>query len=82
MRLTDAPDRLTPASLDDIANAPAFALRFDGRKRKHDAGEFKAAIVAKRLVAHLEQAGFVVMKKPPSDGDASALGRGSPKRDG
>jgi hypothetical protein len=65
-----------------IPNAPAFALRFDGRKRKHDAGEFKAAIVAKRLVAHLEQAGFVVMKKPPSDGDASALGRGSPKRDG
>jgi hypothetical protein len=34
-----------------------------------------AAIVAKRLVAHLEEAGFVVMKRPPSVG-AAALGRG------
>jgi hypothetical protein len=25
---------------DDLADALAFALRFDGRKRKHDAGEF------------------------------------------
>jgi hypothetical protein len=40
-----------------------------------------AAIVAKRLIAHLEQAGFVVMKRPPAIG-AAALGRGSPKRDG
>jgi hypothetical protein len=31
--------------------------------------------MAERLVEHLEQSGFVVMKKPPVVG-ASALGRG------
>jgi hypothetical protein len=44
-------------------------------KRKHDAAEMMAWIVAERLVGHLEQAGFVVMKRPPIGG-ASALGRG------
>jgi hypothetical protein len=34
-----------------------------------------AEIVAKRLVEHLERAGFVVMKRPPPIGGA-ALGRG------
>jgi hypothetical protein len=33
------------------------------------------AIVAKRLVEHLERSGFVVMKKPPIGGGA-AIGRG------
>jgi hypothetical protein len=73
--MTDAPDRLTPATSDDLVDALAFALRFDDRKRKHDAGEFMARIVAKRLVDHLEQSGFVVMKRPPTVG-AAALGRG------
>jgi hypothetical protein len=34
-----------------------------------------SAIVAQRLVVHLERSGFVVMKKPPIGG-AAALGRG------
>jgi len=38
-----------------------------------------AAIVAKRLVEHLEQSGFVIMRKPPSLG-AAALGRGAEGR--
>ncbi len=76
LRMTDAPDRLRPATPEDLADALAFALRFDGRKRKHDAAEMMAAIVAKRLVEHLERSGFVVMKRPPIGG-ASALGRGS-----
>jgi len=70
---------LPPASPDDLADTLAFALRFDGRKRKHDAGEFMARIVARRLVEHLDRAGFVVMKKPPAVG-AAALGRGFEKR--
>jgi hypothetical protein len=74
--MTDAPDRLTPATPDELADSLAFALLFDGRKRKHDADEFMARMVAKRLVKYLEGAGFVVMKRPPSVGDASALGRG------
>jgi hypothetical protein len=38
--------------------------RFNGRKRIHDADEILAKIVAKRLVEHLEQSGFVVLKRP------------------
>ena len=55
--------------------ARAFALRYRGCKRTHDAGEMMAAIVAKRLVEHIERSGFVVMKKPPIGGGA-AIGRG------
>jgi hypothetical protein len=69
-------DTLTPASPDDLASALAFALRFHGRKRTHNADEIMAEIVAKRLVEHLERAGFVVMKRPPTAGGA-ALGRGA-----
>jgi hypothetical protein len=56
-----------------------FALRFEGRKRKHDAAEYMATIAAERVVRHLERAGFVVMKKPPLGGH-SALGRGFESR--
>jgi hypothetical protein len=48
---------------------------FSGRKRVHNGDEIVAQIVARRLVDHLERAGFVVMKRPPS-ADAAALGRG------
>jgi hypothetical protein len=68
-------DKLTPADPSDLAQALAFALRFQGRKRIHNADEMMAEIVAKRLVEHLEGAGFVVMKRPPEIG-AAALGRG------
>jgi hypothetical protein len=73
--MTDDPERLAPATPEDLADALAFALRFDGRKRKNDAGEFMAAIVAKRLVEHLERTGFVIMKRPPIAG-AAPNGRG------
>jgi hypothetical protein len=73
--MPDAPERLTPATAEDVADALAFALRFQGRKRVHSADELMSAIVAKRLVEHLERSGFVVMKKPPIGGGA-ALGRG------
>ena len=70
-------DRLTPASSEDLADALAFALRYSGRKRVNDASEMMAAIVAKRLVEHLERSGFVVnaLKKPPTGG-GFAIGRG------
>jgi hypothetical protein len=69
------PDDLRPATPDELADSLAFALSFAGRKRTHDADEIMAAIVARRLVEHLERSGFVVMKKPPAVG-ASMLGRG------
>jgi hypothetical protein len=77
--MTDAVDRLTPATPEDLADALAFALRYNGRKRVHDAAEMAANIVAKRLAEHLERSGFVVMKKPPGFG-AAALGRGFEER--
>jgi hypothetical protein len=73
--MADPDEKLTLADSKDVTDALAFALRFDGRRRKSDAAEFMADIVAKRLVRHLERAGFVVMKKPPIGGGA-ALGRG------
>ena len=70
--MTEPTERLTPASRDDLANALAFALLFEGRRRKNDADEMLAK---KRLVDHLERAGFVVMKRPPIIG-AAAIARG------
>jgi len=69
------PNKLTPAEPRDLADAVAFALRFEGRRRVHSADEYMAAIAAERVVRHLERADFVVMKKPPEIGGA-ALGRG------
>ena len=64
----DSADKLTVADPSDLAAALAFALRYQGRKRIHSADEIMAEIVAKRLVEHLERAGFVVMKRPPIGG--------------
>ncbi len=62
--------KLTPADHSDIADAVAFALRFSGRKRVHDADVFMAKIAADRIVRHLDLAGYVIMKKPPIGGSA------------
>ena len=63
--MTDA-HKLTPANADEVEQALAFALRYDGRKRSHKGDELMARIVAEHLVQHLELSGFVIMKKPPS----------------
>jgi len=54
---------LRPAEAADIAEALTHALRFDGRRRVHDADELMAGLVATRLVAHLARCGFVLMKR-------------------
>jgi hypothetical protein len=68
-------EKLTPADPSDIADSIAFALLFSGRKRVHDSDKYMAAIVADRIVRHLERAGFVVMKKPPAPGGGDNPGR-------
>jgi hypothetical protein len=73
--MPDPANKLTPADPSDLASVLAFALRYHGRKRVHNADELMAEIAAKRLVEHLEQSGFVIMKRPPEIG-AAALGRG------
>lgn len=62
--MTDDPEKLTPATPEDLAESLAFALRFNGRKRVHDADQFMADIVARRLVEHLRLSGYVIMKRP------------------
>jgi hypothetical protein len=69
--MPDVSDKLTPADPKDLADALAFTLRFQGRKRVHDADVFMSGIVAERLVRHLEQSGLVVMKRPPIAGTTS-----------
>ena len=73
--MTHPTEKLTPADPSDLAAALAFALRFQGRKRVHNADELLAKIVAKRLVEHLERAGFVVMKRLPAGGGAAIARR-------
>jgi hypothetical protein len=69
--MSDDLSPLSTATPEDVADALAFALRFQGRKRVHNADELMSAIVAKRLVEHLERSGFVVMKRPPIGGGAA-----------
>jgi hypothetical protein len=57
---------LRPASRDELAQAPSFALRFNGRKRVRDADESMAQITAERFVEHLDRSGYVVMHEAPS----------------
>jgi hypothetical protein len=58
------PAKLTPATQDDVRDALAFALMFNGKKRYHQADSHMAGIVAKHLIEHLERCGFVIMKSP------------------
>ncbi len=60
-----SPDRLQPATPNEIAGTLAFSLRYDGRRRVHHADDAMARITAEWLAAHLERSCFVVMKKPP-----------------
>jgi hypothetical protein len=50
-----------PVTRDELTRSLSFALRFNGRKRLHDADEIMARITAERLVEHLERSGYVVM---------------------
>ena len=61
---TDSP--LRPADPADVADALAYALRYDGRRRVHHADDAMARITAERLIRHLERAGFVLMRSEPS----------------
>ena len=63
---------LRPATADEIAETISFGLRYQGTKRVRDADEAMARITADRLVRHLEQSGFVLMRRPP--GAAPAVG--------
>ncbi len=78
-RMSDAP-HLRPATLDEVADALSFALRYQGRKRVFHADEMMARITAERLVQHLTASGFVLMKAGPATAPSTS-GMPSAKRD-
>ena len=58
-------DTMTPASRDDLVQALAYGLCFDERGKSHrKAAELAARLAAETLARYLDQAGFVVMKRP------------------
>jgi hypothetical protein len=73
--MTDDPARLTPANPDDLCQALAFALTFDGRRRFQPSSEMMAKITAEHLAQHLERCGFVVMRQPPRQGHSTSGGK-------
>jgi hypothetical protein len=77
------PERLRPATDDELAFALGFALQFDGRKRVHHADSLNAKIAAERLVRHLHKSRFVVMVKPPESAHGMEMARTkTPEDDG
>ena len=70
--MPDVPN-LRPALPNEIADALSFALRYEGRKRVHQADDAMARITADRLVRHLERCGFVLMKRPPASAPTTAI---------
>jgi hypothetical protein len=57
---------LRPADPAEVADALAYALRYDGNRRVFHADDFLARITAEHLVRHLAQAGFVLMRAEPT----------------
>lgn len=79
--MTDDDKRtLHPATTAELEESLAFALRYAGKKRIHTADEFMARMTAERLVQHLEQSGFVVLKRPPARA-SSTSNHGHPNSD-
>jgi hypothetical protein len=73
-------EQLRPATREDVEWALSYALRYNGRKRTHDADEMMARIAAKRLADHLEACGLVVMQKPPKGNGPSPAHDMRPER--
>ena len=69
------PEKLRPATDEELAFALGFALQFEGRKRVHQADGMVARIAAARLVKHLRRSRFVVMVKPPLAGHGMEMAR-------
>jgi hypothetical protein len=71
---------LRPADPDDLCQALAFALTYDGRRQFRTSHESMARITAEHLARYLEMSGFVVMRRP-GRGDFAGIAQG-PKKDG
>ena len=66
---------LHPATIGELEDSLSFALRYEGRKRVHTADGVMARVTAERLVRHLQQSGYVLMRCK------SAVGFGADQHD-
>jgi hypothetical protein len=74
--MNDDPAKLRPADPDDLRQALAYALRFNGRRaRFRQADGLMAEITADHLAKHLERCGYVIMRKP-AIGDFAGIAKG------
>lgn len=62
--------QLRPAAAEEIEQALAHALRFDGSKQFRAANDMMARIAAAHVLAQLQRAGFVIMRAPDLAGHA------------
>jgi len=69
--MTSAP-LLRPADPADVADALAYALRYDGKRRVHHADDAMARITAEYLIRHLERAGLVLLRSEPAAAPTTA----------
>jgi hypothetical protein len=70
--MTEASTR-RPADSVELIDTLAYALRYDGKKRVHHADDVMARATAEYLIRHLEQAGFVLMRKAPGAAPTTAI---------
>ena len=63
---------LRPAAASEIEENLSFALRYAGKRRVHHADDVMAQITAERLIQHLQQCGFVILKRPPNAAPSSS----------
>jgi hypothetical protein len=66
--MPDAEEKLMPATRSDLETCLSLALTSGRALARSQAAEVTAKVVAERLVAHLEQSGFVIMRKPIEGG--------------
>ena len=64
------PVQLTKAAPAEVGQALAYALRFRAGKRALSGDELMAQTTTARLIEHLEQSGFLKMRKPAIEGSA------------
>jgi hypothetical protein len=79
--MTDDPDKVTPADLDELRLALSLALQRDGRRRFRHGDDLMAKLVADHLVRYLEERNYVVMQKPPRPGHSTSAGRPAERSD-
>ena len=63
---------LKPASAAELEESLSFALRYAGKRRMHHADHVMARVTAERLVLHLRQSGFVVLKRSSATAPSSS----------